>query len=99
MNTFFAEVDKLERALTPEARALQVRARRFLTAFIPALLTSLIAAGPSLTLHVVLSIVFSVAITVLGELDPSVPWSTIVQLLDRARYGEPATSPQAPPRA
>lgn len=93
MNPFFREVDRLEEDLKPFARNFEVRARRFLGAFLPALVTALLAAPSKLTLGLILSIGLSVAVTVAGEIDPSIPWGTLIQRLDVARWRDPVDAP------
>jgi hypothetical protein len=93
-NPFWREVDRLEEDLAPYARTFSVRARRFAMAFAPAFILALIAV-PNLTLGLALTTALSVAVTVLGELDPSIPWGVIVQKLDKARWRDPVVTPPA----
>lgn len=102
MSPFTREIDQLEEDAKPYARKAMVRARRFAAAFMPAFLATLISSitsGTPLTVPLIWSIALSVTVTVLGEIDPSIPWSTLAQLLDRARYrsDEPLTVTKTPP--
>lgn len=83
---------RFESGLRSDAHALWPRVRRFLAAFVPAFIVAVLAAPGHLTLGTVLSIGGAVIVTVLGELNPSVPWMTIITRLDAARYGEPVSS-------
>ena len=94
MNPFYREVDRLEEDLRPYAHTALARGRRFAAAFMPALFTALLAAQSNLTLGLVLSTGLSVAVTVAGELDPSIPWSVIFKRLDTARWRDPVVTPQ-----
>jgi hypothetical protein len=94
MNPFFREVDRMEEDLKPYARSFKVRGRRFMVAFVPAFILALIAV-PNLTLGLVLTTAFSVAVTVIGELDPGIPLSVLIQKFDKARWREPVATPPA----
>jgi hypothetical protein len=76
---------ELEKDLKPEAKAFEVRARRFLAAYIPALIVAIAASG-HWTSGVLVGLAASVAITVLGESDPMVPWSRIAAAIENARW-------------
>ncbi|HEV2347602.1 MAG TPA: hypothetical protein VGS97_26155 [Actinocrinis sp.] len=93
MNPFVHELDRVEEDLQPYARTALARGRRFLAAYLPALFTALWTAHSSLTPGLIMSTDASVVVAILGELDPSIPWSTIVQMLDRRRHSEPVLPP------
>jgi len=102
VNTFTTELDRIEEDARPYLRTFGVRARRFVTAFVPVFLSIVITnitSGIPLTVPLLWGAALSVAVTVLGEIDPSIPWSTLVQLLDKARYrsDEPLTVARRPP--
>jgi len=96
------ELDWIEEKARPYARGAMMRARRFAAAFMPAFLATLISSitsGTPLTVPLLWSIVLSVTVTVLGEIDPSINWSSLMELLDRARYrsAEPLNVTKPPP--
>lgn len=92
-NPFWAEVDRLEEDLKPEVRTLAVRGRRFTAAYVPALFTALVAGSSNLTLGLFVGTALSVAVTVAGELDPSIPWGVLAEKLDIARWRDPVVTP------
>ncbi|MGH3414893.1 MAG: hypothetical protein ACRDVE_18055 [Actinocrinis sp.] len=96
MKEFTEGVDLVEKVLADCARHPHVRARRFLTAYVPTLITALIVAGPHLTSALIISAALSAAVTVLGELDPSIPWSMVAEYLDALHFHPPVTPPQSP---
>lgn len=96
MNPFYREIDRLEEDAKPYARKAMVRARRFFAIFFPAFFTAVLTAN-NLTWGTLWSLVFSVAVAALAEIDPSIPWSTFVQLLDRARWLDPVDAPKSNP--
>jgi len=99
VNPLIREFDKIEEDLRPYAKTFRARAGRFAAIFFPALVTTLIAAHQNLTLGLLLSTGLSVAVAALAEIDPGVPWSAIVSILEHARYrsNEPLTVSRQPP--
>lgn len=87
MSDILREIDKLEANLLPVKRGLEVRARRFLSIFLPAFITALVAPPQRWVFADVLSLALSVAVTALGEIDPSIPWSVLVGRFEQIRAG------------
>jgi hypothetical protein len=93
-------MDEFEHDADRAARALLPRLRRFAEGYLSALLVSLASAGVhTWTWAALWSLAAGAAVTVAGELWPTVPWRRLVSLVERHLTHRPdgGNAPDVPP--